>query len=240
MFESIDYMNLLYIDIETAGIEKHYFDTSQQIKDAWEYHCDRNNLIVESSEVGYESAWQDHVALIPEFSQIVAVSIGYYYPIDDNYSFKTQTYHQEEMSEKLLLGEVKRFLDNRKQNIIAHAGKDFDYPFLIRRMLINDMLPPMMLRILNKKPWEIKLLDTKEIWKFGGYRSASLATLCAAFDIPSPKEDMTGKDVHLFFHAGRIKDIAKYCSNDVRALAMFVQSICLTEIEETKIQIDYV
>lgn len=240
MFKSIDYMNLLYVDIETAGIEKHYYDASQQVQDAWEYHCDRNKLVIENTQMGYENAWQDNVALIPEFSQVVAVSIGYYHSIDGGTSFNTQTYHRKELSEKRLLEEVRNFFNNRDQNMIAHAGKDFDYPFLIRRMLINRILPPTILRILNKKPWEIKLLDTKEIWKFGGYRSASLATLCSAFDIPSPKEDMSGADVHMYFHEGRIEDIAKYCSNDVRALAMFVQSICTIDTDLGSIQIDYV
>lgn len=244
MFESINIHNLLYLDIETAGMKKHYTDLSKEYQEAWEYHCQRNKLVKDTSQQDYEDAWQDNVALVPEYSNIICVSLGKFMEKDGGMMFKTQTFYlsEERPHEEMLLEEVKSYIEaHASLTLVAHAGKDFDYPFLIRRMIINNVLPPKCLQLLNKKPWEVNLLDTKEIWKFGGYRSASLASICAALDIPSPKADMSGKDTHPYFWDGRQSEIARYCSNDVRALASVVQRMCLTgQIDKKFTQIDYV
>lgn len=241
MFKSIEYKNLIYIDIETAGIEKQYSDLSNVYQEAWKYHCERNKLITDFTENQLEKAWQENVALIPEFSQIICVSLGKFTKDDDGeYKFVSQTYCiREEVTEIDVLLAVKRYIDANTGTLIAHAGKDFDYPFIIRRCIINNIMPSVRLHIVNKKPWEINLLDTKEIWKFGCYRSASLATLCASLNIPSPKTDMSGKDTHSYFHVGRYMEIAKYCSNDIKALALVVQKMCLTGLSINPIDIEY-
>lgn len=245
MFDSIDYLNLLYLDIETAGIAKYYEDLSDEHAEAWEYYCRRNKLLIDddADPILLDKIWQENVALVPEFLMVTCVSLGEY-KLDDsgNLSFNTHTYHMNKSkTEKEVLADVKKFINNNTKNLVAHAGKDFDYQVLIKRMLINDMLPPACLQIINKKPWEIKLLDTKEIWKFGGMKSASLLSLCTALGIRSSKENMSGSDAHPFFWNGKYEDIAKYCSNDVRALALVLQRICLTgTTNKTYTRIDYI
>ena len=241
MFKSIDYKNLIYIDIETAGIKENYSDLSEQYQEAWKYHCERNKLVEDFTEINLNLAWHENVALIPEFSQVICVSIGKFTQLESGeYKFVTQTYYiKDGVTELDVLLSVKNYIDANTGTLVAHAGKDFDYPFIIRRSIINDILPSVRLHIVGKKPWEINLLDTKEIWKFGGYRSASLATICASLDIPSPKADMSGKDTHKYFHVGRFVDIAKYCSNDIKALALIVQKMCLTGLDITPINIEY-
>ena len=243
MFKSINPLNLLYVDIETAGIKKHYADLTPEYQEAWQYHCERNKLIEENTPQCLEMAWQKNVALLPEFSQTICVSFGKFTVVDEGTMFKTQTFYiNEDRTEEHILKEIGNYIESHPElTMIAHAGKDFDYPFMVRRFIINNILPPKALHIVNKKPWEIALMDTKEIWKFGGYRSAALASICAALGIRSPKEEMSGKDTHSFFWNGKYSNIARYCSNDVRALASVVQRICNTgDIEKMMIQIDYV
>lgn len=241
MFDSINYKKLLYLDIETAGIEEHYDDLTDEYKEAWKYHCDRNKLVNDFTESELEKAWQENVALIPEFSKIICVSFGKFIQKEDGLHFKTSTFfiNKDNPDEKDVLEKVVAFMDAQSYIPIAHAGKDFDYPFIIRRCLINRILPPTSLQIVGKKPWEINLHDSKDIWKFGGYRSASLATLCAAFGVPSPKSDMSGKDTHKYFHAGRNMDIAKYCNNDVKAMTMCIQRMTIVGTDEKPMEMKY-
>jgi hypothetical protein len=103
------------------------------------------------------------------------------------------------------------------QLLCAHNGKEFDYPYIARRMLINGINPPMILNLAGKKPWEIQLLDTMELWKFGDYKNyTSLELLSAVFGIPSPKNDICGADVAKVYWVEKdLERIVEYCQKDV-------------------------
>ena len=251
MFEKLNYKTLLYLDIETVPITKEYSDLNDGYKSAWEYYSKQNNLLLDNivSEENLSNAWKKTASLLPEFSKILCVSIGDYQTIDDDVVFKTYTrvIKNDSDNEINLLKDVAKYLELKSvKKLIAHAGKDFDYPFLIRRFLINGMLPPKSLQFFDKKPWEIDLFDLKEIWKFGGYKSSSLTALCAAFNIKSSKDGIDGSQVYDFYYNSEDKNkaiinIARYCSNDVRVMAMIVQKIVAVENPNEKFPtIDYV
>jgi 3'-5' exonuclease len=109
--------------------------------------------------------------------------------------------------------------------MVAHNGKEFDFPYICRRMLINGMKLPSQLDISGKKPWEINHLDTMELWKFGDYKNyTSLNLLTAIFDIPTPKDDIDGSQVgHVFWHEDDLARICTYCQKDVVATAQLIR-----------------
>ena len=130
-------------------------------------------------------------------------------------------YHDDE---KTLLIQFKKLLEehyNAPFHILCgHNAKEFDFPYLCRRMLINGVSLPNILNISGKKPWEIKHLDTMELWKFGDFKAyTSLALLCHVFEIPTPKDDISGADVaRVYYEENDLERIARYCEKDVAAL----------------------
>jgi uncharacterized protein YprB with RNaseH-like and TPR domain len=101
--------------------------------------------------------------------------------------------------------------------LCAHNGKEFDYPYLIRRILINGLEVPSILNLSGKKPWEVNHIDTMELWKFGDYKHyTSLELLATVFGISSPKDDINGSDVgRVYWQENDLQRIVKYCQKDV-------------------------
>jgi len=130
--------------------------------------------------------------------------------------------------EKLLLtefaGMLRKFSAEGDKNLCAHNGKDFDFPYIARRMLINGIKLPALLDIAGKKPWELKFIDTLELWKFGEFKNyTSLNLLTALFDIPSPKDDIDGSDVAgVYYNDNDLPRITNYCQKDVLAIAQLI------------------
>ena len=114
----------------------------------------------------------------------------------------------------------KSFKNEKEDVLCAHNGKEFDFPYLCRRMLVNGIKIPKILQIMGKKPWEINHIDTLEFWKFGDYKHyTSLELLTEIFGIPSPKDDIKGSDVaRVYWEEKDLNRIAKYCQKDVLAL----------------------
>ena len=112
---------------------------------------------------------------------------------------------------------LNRYFSKDNQTLCAHNGKEFDYPYLARRMVVHGIELPALLDTSGKKPWEIKLLDTMELWKFGDFKSyTSLALLSALFDITSSKDDIEGSDVaRVYWREKNLKRIVTYCQKDV-------------------------
>lgn len=233
MFHDVNPYNLIYLDIETAMIEKDFCDLPERIQEVWEAKFkDKQDLIdsMDKPNAMYDKLWKEQAALYPEFAKVICVTIGEY----DGDTFDTTSFYEGSdwlgakiQNEKELLGALKSALDVRKGTLIAHNGKGFDYPFLTKRYLINKLIPAKHLWIYGKKPWEIALFDTMEIWKFGSYRGTSLDAIALAFDLPSPKEDINGSTVWEFYYGdpdGKEK-IAKYCTNDVITLCNVVNKM---------------
>lgn len=154
-----------------------------------------------------------------EFGMIVCISVGM---IDNNTGkLKIKTFSGEERD--LLIAFCELFNSPRLNNIIlcAHNGKEFDFPYIARRLLINRIQPPIPFQMFGKKPWEIPHIDTMELWKFGDWKSyVSLELLAHIFGIPTPKDDIDGSMVaDIYYKEGDIDRIIHYCEKDVLTLA---------------------
>lgn len=218
-----------YCDIETAPVSETYAGLSDLGKQAF---CKKFRKEVENG-VPVEKLYKENAALHAEFAQVICIALGVILKnTEGEYIYlKCFSGTEQEIFTQFFEACQKAKVDN----LCAHYGKGFDYPFICKRMIINGLVVPPILEIAGKKPWEIKLLDTQEMWQFGDFKGhTSLITLCHAFDVPSPKDDMDGSMVPAAFYAGKIKDIKQYCMNDVFSLANVHRKMCLLPLISTQ------
>ena len=160
-----------------------------------------------------------------EFGKIVCISVGYFIENTSNKTFRVTSFIGEEIK---ILEDFKNLLDNHfnKQHhlLCAHNGKEFDFPYIARRMIIHQIALPSKLNLFGKKPWEVPHLDTMELWKFGDYKHySSLKLLTNILGIPSPKDDIDGSQVaDVFYKEKGISRIKEYCEKDTIAVAQLI------------------
>ena len=214
---------ILFLDIETVGIEKDY-DTclekrpeiAKQFDKYYDWFLKR---FPEDKERTKNEVFATRTALVPEFAKIVCISVAF---VMDNGTIKKQTFSGDD--EKVLLKESQSLLNRCGKldfYLCGHNLKNFDIPMTAKRMIINNLMPPSILPSYDTKPWEIKAIDTKEIWQYGSYTSiGSLDLLCSCLDIPTPKDgEITGANVHkAYWEEQKIKEITEYCEKDVEVL----------------------
>lgn len=223
---------ILYLDIETAALAEHYTQMSGRMPDQWELKADslfarmnpeeKEKYMAEDDS--YQKLYEDRAALHTAFSRIVCISFGFVSPLDETQrKMQLRSYYGEDEKEILedFAHSVNKWSATSPQNrLAAHNGKFFDFPLLARKYMLHGLVIPYALNIIGKKPWEIQLVDTMEIWKMGVYNAAiKLDTLSAAYGLPSPKAEMSGADVNRYFWDGRHQDIAEYCELDISTLA---------------------
>ena len=173
-----------------------------------------------------DSIFSKRAALVPEFAKIVCVSVAF---VTDKDEIKTQSFSGDD--EKKLLKDCQTLLNRCGKLdffLCGHNLKNFDIPMLAKRMIINGLMPPSILPSYDTKPWEIKAIDTKEVWQYGAYTSiGSLDLLCTTMDISSPKEgEVTGDKVHnAYWNENKLKEITEYCENDVRVLIDIIKKL---------------
>lgn len=220
MLKKISLRNVLFLDIETVPENASFEELSEEKKKLWELKTAYQRKDEYTPEDFYERA-----GIWAEFGKIVCISVGYFAFQEENRSFRMTSFHGEE---KKLLEDFKELLENhfgRPQHLLcAHNGKEFDFPYIARRMLIYDMELPAKLNLFGKKPWEVPHLDTLELWKFGDYKHyTSLRLLCNVLNIPSPKDDIEGCEVRsVFYDNDDLPRIVSYCEKDVLAIAQVV------------------
>ena len=208
----INLEKILFLDIETVPIVYRYNDLNDTLRDLWDRKWQHNRDI--SPEEQYNKA-----GIYAEFAKVVCIGLGYY----KEGKFKVGTISSADEQE--VLTQFTQFLAasfNSPQHVLcAHNGREFDFPFLCRRLIINGMPLPRLLQIQGLKPWEVPHLDTMDMWKFGDYKNySSLNLLAHIFGIPSPKDDMDGSKVaRTFYEEGDLQRIAEYCKKDVITLA---------------------
>lgn len=215
MLDQLDLNQLLFLDIETVPAHYKYDDLDEEMKELWEkkmkWQMDRDE--VDASTI-YEKA-----GIFAEFGKIVCISVGYLINSGTPaVKYRTTSFFGKD--EKKLLSQFADLLNthyHRKDRFLcAHNGKEFDFPFIARRMLINGIKLPLLLSIAGMKPWEIKHIDTMELWKFGDYKHyTSLNLLAHLFEIPTPKDDISGADVaRVFYEEDDLDRIVTYCEKD--------------------------
>ncbi|PZX50106.1 hypothetical protein LV84_04123 [Algoriphagus ratkowskyi] len=220
MADFFDQLNdILFLDIETASLTERFEELPERIQEEW-LRKERNIQTIENNhEPG--SLYFDRAGIHAEFGQVVCIGVGYFQwkKKDKKLDFRSKCYANDE--EKELLLEFKALLEKKKWVLCAHNGKEFDFPYLCRRMLINGVALPEPLQISGKKPWEVRHLDTMELWKFGDYKHYTrLELLASVFGIPSSKDDLDGSQVNTTFHLEKdIEKIKKYCLRDVEVTA---------------------
>ena len=217
---------ILFLDIETVGLEKNYDDlvtNHPRMADQFDKYFDWFlKRFPEDKEITTDQkniVFSTRAALVPEFAKIVTVSVAF---VTESNEIKRQTFAGDD--EHKLLRDVQVLLDRTGKLdfwLCGHNLKNCDIPMLAKRMLIQNILPPSILPAFNTKPWEIRAIDTKEVWQFGAYTAiGSLDLLCASMDVPSPKEgEVVGSKVHdAYWNKGMLKEIAEYCERDVQVL----------------------
>ena len=211
---------ILFLDIETVPEEENFDQLSPYKKELWAQKSAYQRKEDESPEEFYECA-----GIWAEFGKIVCISVGYFVIQNSERNFRIKTFFGDE---KQLLTEFKELLDNHfnlKTHVLcAHNGKEFDFPYIARRMIINNISLPKSLNLFGKKPWEIPHLDTMHLWRFGDYKNyTSLKLLAEVLGIPSPKDDIDGSEVaHVYYIEKNIDRIVTYCEKDVVTIAQVV------------------
>lgn len=218
MLESLKIENLLLLDIETVPQGKNFGDLDERWQQLWSKKAEYLGRPEDSAEELYERA-----GIYAEFGKIICISVGILVPNVHHYRLRLKSYYGDD--EKALLAEFADLLHSSfsgpQKALCAHNGKEFDFPYLSRRMLINSIALPYILDTSGKKPWEVNHIDTMHLWKFADFKSyTSLDLLAAVFDIPTPKDDIDGSMVRqVYYEDGDIERIKTYCEKDVVTLA---------------------
>ncbi len=220
MLDHIDSAHVLFLDIETVPEVYDYSDLDESKQELWDTKSSYMQKGEKSAEDVYEKA-----GIMAEFGKIVCISAGIIKENQENDEKELRVKSFYNHNEKELLAKFCGLLNNHynsdRHRLCAHNGQEFDFPYLARRILINGLPLPDILQIAGKKPWEVNHLDTMNLWKFGDYKHyTSLALLTNVFDIPTPKDDISGSDVsRIYWEEEDLERIVEYCEKDVAATA---------------------
>lgn len=223
MYQQVNPENILFIDIETVPNHPDFNSVPEEWRALWSKKADtlRRNED-ETAESLYGRA-----GIYAEFGKIICISVGFLSWTEGQQTFRMKSFAGDD--EKVLLTTfadlLRKHYSRPEQRLCGHNIKEFDIPFIARRMVINGVKLPSILDIAGKKPWEIPHLDTMELWKFGDYKSyTSLALLAAALGIPTPKDDIDGSQVaHVYYTEKNLPRIVTYCQKDVFTVAQVLR-----------------
>jgi 3'-5' exonuclease len=236
---SKDLKDILFLDIETVGCVENHSQLSERIKVQWSRKA---NFFKREDGQTDEDLFHEKAGIYAEFGKIIVIAVGKYTENEnDEIGLRTKCYSNHD--EKNLLVDFKSMLEklDPSTKLCAHNGKEFDFPYMSRRMLVNEMPLPQLLDYAGKKPWEIPHLDTMELWKFGDYKHyTSLDLLAAIFNIPSSKSGIDGSMVNSVYYKEKdLIKIAEYCVRDVVVIAqLYLKMKGMGLMEEKNIKIN--
>lgn len=242
LYPKID--KILFLDIETVPQTASLSEMTDELQHLWAEKFDAQKRRMPdrySDDLDASEAFAKEAGIYAEFGRIVCISVGMVYAKNGESHFRLKSYSGED--EKVLLADFAALLNKTispEHNLCGHNIKEFDIPYIARRMLINGIALPDVLNIAGKKPWEVRFLDTLELWRFGDYKNyTSLKLLTAIFGIPTPKDDIDGSQVaSVFYEENNISRIATYCEKDVLATAQLFHRLCgLPLIAENNVEI---
>lgn len=217
MIERINLENILFLDIETVPEQRHFGLLDGETQLLFE-----QKTFYQRKEEYTPEEFYDRAGIWAEFGKIICLSAGFFTLRGDIRHFRVTSFFGEESQ---ILKDFSNLINNhfsQPQHIMCgHNAKEFDFPFIARRMIINNIPIPNKLNLFGKKPWEVPHLDTMELWKFGDYKSfTSLKLLTKILGIPSPKGDIDGSKVaEVYYIEKDIDRIVTYCEKDVIAVA---------------------
>ncbi|KEY18188.1 3'-5' exonuclease [Kaistella antarctica] len=215
MIQNISLEKVLFLDIETVP----QFGNWSELDETEQYLWDKKTKFQRKEEFTAKDYYNERGGIMAEFGKIICISVGI---IEKSGKLMIKSFYGDD--EKKLLEEFGEIFNRPKLRdviLCAHNGKEFDFPWIARRFLINGMQPPLPFQMFGKKPWEIPHLDTMELWKFGDYKSfISLELLAHLFGIPTPKDDIDGSMVASIYYIEKdLFRIVQYCEKDVLTLA---------------------
>jgi 3'-5' exonuclease len=236
MLDNIRIEDILFLDIETVPAESSFELLDPAMQTLWDKKSKQFRSPDQTAGDVYERA-----GIYSEFGKIICISVGLIKE-KNPFSLRLKSFYGKE--EKSLLSDFSGMLSkfsktNKEALLCAHNGKEFDYPYIARRMIINELIIPEILDNAGKKPWEVKLLDTMDLWKFGDYKNyTSLDLLTSVLGIPTPKDDIDGSMVSgIYYEENDIKRIVRYCEKDVLAIArVLLRFMNLPGITDDKIE----
>ncbi|NQX85309.1 MAG: 3'-5' exonuclease [Flavobacteriaceae bacterium] len=220
MIRKLNLENILFLDIETVPETQHFSELDTSKQELWEAKSRYQRKEEFTAEEFYNRA-----GIWAEFGKIICISVGYFAIQNDIRTFRVTSFHGDEVQ---LLKDFKNLLishfSQAKHLLCAHNGKEFDFPYIARRMIIHNIELPYKLNLFGKKPWEVPHLDTLELWKFGDYKNyTSLKLLTNVLGIPSPKDDIDGSEVYgVYYETNDISRIVDYCEKDTIAVAQIL------------------
>lgn len=212
--------DILFLDIETVRSVEDYDTLNERFKAQW---ARKAGFLKKEEGTTDAEVFHERAGIYAEFGKIIVIAIGKYFDTEDgNIGLKTKYFSGAD--EKKVLEDFKITLektDPAKTKLCAHNGKEFDFPYLCRRMLVNGISLPALLNISGFEKWKIPHLDTMEMWKFGDYKHyTSLDLLSALFEIPTSKDQMDGSMVNeVYYKEKNLSKISEYCVRDVVAIA---------------------
>lgn len=218
MLEKIPLEKVLFLDIETVPQYYRFEELDPKGKELF----DAKTRFLQKDEKTTGEVYDERAGIYAEFGKIVCISVGLVTETTTGKQIRLKSFYHTD--EETLLKQFKSLLDDRYNTpfhmLCGHNAKEFDFPYICRRMLIHGIKLPNVLDIAGKKPWEISHLDTMELWKFGDFKAyTSLALLCHVFNIPTPKDDISGADVaRVYYEEEDLERIKVYCEKDVAAL----------------------
>jgi uncharacterized protein YprB with RNaseH-like and TPR domain len=238
----MNFNNILFLDIETVSQFETHDHLPEDWKELWALKAQflLRNKDLETSESIYERA-----GIYAEFGKIVCISCGCLQGENENRKLLIKSYsgHDEKKLLQDFAGMLQKWSGDADKFLCAHNGKEFDYPYICRRMVINGIAIPEALKIAGRKPWEVRHLDTMEFWKFGDYKNyTSLRLLAKVLGVPSPKDDIDGSQVNAVYWIEKdLERIVTYCQKDVTVLTqVLLRFHCQPLIKSENIAIKYV
>jgi len=216
MLKKIPSQKVLFLDIETVPEVGNWNELSISWQELWTKKTEKQLGEDETPEEFYGK----RAGILAEFGKIICISCGI---ITEENKIRLKSFYGD--NESQILKEFNELVNGKYFNstviLCAHNGKEFDFPFMARRMIINEIELPNALNMQGKKPWEIPHLDTMELWKFGDYKHyTSLNLLAAVLGIPTPKDDIDGSQVaSVYYDDHDLERIKTYCEKDVLTVA---------------------
>ncbi len=232
MLENLDIANVLFLDIETVSGKATFGELNEDFKKLWGLKSKQilRKYDEELTEEEIDELYPEKAGIYAEFGKIICISVGIIVRNQKTKSLAVRLKSFASDDEAELLTDFSQLVEQyynspHKHSFCGHNLREFDIPYICRRMLIHQLKLPNSLNIAGKKPWETKhLLDTLELWKFGDYKNyTSLKLLAACFGFPSPKDDIDGSEVgRVYWKENDLDRIARYCEKDVLAVVQLL------------------
>ena len=225
MLNELPLSKLMFFDVETVSNQASFNSLSESMQKLWQH---KHQFLRNTEEDKFEESYQNNAAIYAEFGKVVCISCCFL----DNGKLRIKSFYGDD--EKLLLFDFGEMMKAGTFTLCGHNIKEFDIPYICRRMLVNNLEIPDAINIAGKKPWEVDFVDTLTLWKFGDYKAyTSLNLLATIFNIPTPKDDIDGSMVgQVYWQEKDLDRIVTYCQKDVVTVVRLLQKWKQEEIIE--------